>query len=145
MVLVCCKYNSKSYFYQPFLLLIKLVCRSYIHSFCLNNYTLQIFCLAFCDLLCISLCIKMKKSFENIPIFLCYLIYNIAFSVFDIFFYLETTQVITNTESYREIFGLVTVLIIIASNSLVILILLFCSVKSILKLVLKKIKECTNV
>lgn len=93
-IIVYCKPKLNSYVYQPFLSLVKTACRSILHSLLIRNYESQILTLFLIDLLFVAFCIKMKKYFINNLIFLCYLLYQLSFAAFDLFFYLESIQLI---------------------------------------------------
>lgn len=118
MVLMPCKYDFYSYFYQPCLILIRILIRSFIHSFFLPDYTLQILLLFIFDIFSLGVCIKMRRFFYNMIIFYFYLVYMAAFASFDLFFYLETISILPS-DTKRELFSFIMIAAMIGSSLLI--------------------------
>ena len=90
VIIMPLKYNTFSYFHQPSLILLKILIRSFIHSFFLQTYPHQILLLFLLDSIFLAYCIKIYSYFYNRIVFSLQCIYLFTFALFDLFFYLES-------------------------------------------------------
>lgn len=140
MLLMPCRYSFYSFLYQPLLILLRILIRTFIHSFLLPNYTIQIFMLFLTDLFFIGVCLKMRRYFHNIFIFGFSLLYMLAFATFDLFFYLETIQALA-AGTKRELFSMIALGIIFGSSFMISMTFLIGLVSIYLKLLCKTVSK----
>lgn len=85
-----CKNNMSGFFFQPALFVFRVLLRSFIHSYLIQNYVNQVFFLIIVD--CFSICISIyiRKYYKSILIFSLYTLYLIFLTTFDVYFYFES-------------------------------------------------------
>lgn len=134
------KRNSFSYLLISAFMLSRIFIRSMVHALALSNYKIQMLCLMLVDFVIIVECIKLRNNFYNKVIFTCYLVLIITFFSFDLYFFLEETGSLPVNHK-RQLFGLITIIVMILSSICASLVLFFCSLKGIIAKIKKKIEQ----
>ena len=87
-LLVQCKYNHNSFWYEPCLFISRSALKSFFHGFFITNYQTQIIVLFLLDIPYLFLVIKMRKYFRYTIFFIIMLLYLIGFAFFNFYFVL---------------------------------------------------------
>lgn len=124
-MLKSCRYNAFSFVLQPIVMVARTCLRSFMHSFMLFYYPNQILILTIFDLCFVVLCLKMRVLFCNHTLFVLYNIYMILFAVFDLFFLLEQSGVLSSLNVMRELFGIIIFGCIISTSIFISLVFIY--------------------
>ncbi len=77
------KHTSRGYFCESFCRIGRNLVRGFLHSFFMNNYTIQIIGLACSGFLTTIALLMFRKNYTNFFIYLLFFIYHLLFFIFD--------------------------------------------------------------
>ena len=95
-----------SFFFEPALVLVRSVTKTFTHGFLLCSYSAQIAVLLLLDVCFLVLCLYRLRSFRNKPIACLLTAYFLGFLLFDLFFVAEIYTDITKMWD-RELIGFI--------------------------------------
>ena len=95
-----------SFFFEPALVLVRSVSKTFTHGFLLCSYSAQIAVLLLIDVFFLVLCLYRLRSFRNKPIACLLTAYFLGFLLFDLFFVAEIYTDVTDKWD-RELIGFI--------------------------------------
>ena len=78
-----------SYLFEPALILIRSIMKSFVHGYFIRSYSTQITCLFTIDIIFLILCLSSYRKYKKKPVAILVLSYFLGFTLFDLYFVFE--------------------------------------------------------